>query len=310
MTGDTAVPDAKNQLARQLREAHDFAQAGRAEFAVAAFEQARRMAVSLCDPKWLARRMADDRRQMRAEREAFSTRFAAGPNGKGRPLLVFADSLGLPRPERGVTAESVKETYSWWLGEGAFDRKVTPVCQRFFTSADVLSDLLADETLGRDGDTLIHVGLNDCAARMFLPEERLAIGYFDEAIQKSVVGFARIYRRDILRLTPTRHYVAIDDFRANLTAVGKVLASRGNGKVIFSTIILPPEKFWPATPGINWNFGRYNLAIMDVAHALGAKIFDADRVMWEAFPRSPLLGDGMHLSGYGHQLFANRVSKI
>lgn len=303
-------PDAKDQLTRLLREAHDFAQTGRTELAVAAFDQARRMTVALCDPDWLARRIADDRQQMRAEREAFRKRFATGPNGSGRPLLIFADSLGLPRPERGVTEDSVKETYAWWLGEGAFDRRVTPICQRFFTTADVLSELLADESFGRDGDTLIHVGLNDCAARMFLPEERLALGFFDEPIQKSLVGFARIYRREILKLTPTRHYVGIDDFRANLAAIGRILASRGNGRVIFATIILPPEKFWPASPGINRNFGRYNMAIMEVAHATGAEVFDADRVIWEAFARSPLLGDGMHLSGYGHQLFANRVSKI
>lgn len=307
---ETAASDAKVELARQLRVAHDFAQAGRAALAVAAFEQARRMTVDLCDPDWLAARIADDRRQMHAEREAFRARFASGPNGKGRPLLIFADSLGLPRPECGVTAESVKETYAWWLGAGAFDRKVTPICQRFFTTADVLSELLADESLGREGDTLVHVGLNDCAARMFLPEERLAIGYHDEPIQKSLIGFVRLYRREILQHAPTRHYIGIEEFRANIGAIGQVLKSRGGGKVIFTTIILPPEKFWPASPGINRNFARYNLAIMETAHATGGAIFDADRMMWAAFARSPLLGDGMHLSGYGHQLFANRVSKI
>lgn len=309
MTGP-ARPLPADALARKLDEAHELARGGHMDLAVAAFDQARRMTVALCDPAWLARRIAEDRRQMQAEREAFRAHFATGPNGGGRPLLIFADSLGLPRPERGITAESVRETYSWWLSQGVFDRRVTPICQRFFTTADVLSELLADDRLGREGDTLVHVGLNDCAARMFLPAERLAVGHFDPPLQAALVGFARSYRREILRLLPTRHYVELEAFRANLAAIARILRSRGGGKVIFATIILPPQKFWPASPGINRNFGRYNAAIMEVAEATGAEVFDADRVMWEAFARSPLLGDGMHLSGYGHQLFANRVAKI
>lgn len=296
-----------NQVAGAINYAFTIAQAQKPELAVMAFALARQISVSHANPSKLAQRIAADSARYRAERDAFRARFASGPRA-GAPLLIFADSLGLPRldgPE-----DAVARTYSGLLASGENPRAVTPICQRFFTTDDLLAELQEDDTLGGKSDVLIHVGLNDCANRMFLTEERLALGLLSPETNKRMVDFARRYRREILRYLPPRNYVAPERFRANLDAIAAILRARGAGKVILSTIILPPVKFWAATPGINRNFQRYNLEVMDAAHRHDMTLLDIDRIVWENHDRGPLLPDGMHLSDLGHRLMSDQIASL
>ena len=273
-----------------------------------AFSLARQIAVSQANPAKLAARVAADVARYRRERDEFRARFKSAQSNSGEQILIVSDSLGLPRLDQ--PSDGTGRTYSGLLAGADHARKVTPICQRFFTTDNVLAELQQEETLGRESDVVIHVGLNDCANRMFLTEERLALGLLSPETNKRVVDFARRYRSDILRYLPSRHYVPLEKFRSNLDAITTILKSRGARNIIFATTILPPSKFWAATPGINRGFARYNVEIMDAAHRHDVTLLDVDRIMWENQHRQPLLPDGMHLSDLGHKLFADGVAAL
>ncbi len=298
----------ENQVAGTIAYAFAIAQAGKAELAVNAFSLARQIAVSQANPAKLAARVAADVARYRRERDEFRARFKSAQSNSGEQILIVSDSLGLPRLDQ--PSDGTGRTYSGLLAGADHARKVTPICQRFFTTDNVLAELQQEETLGRESDVVIHVGLNDCANRMFLTEERLALGLLSPETNKRVVDFARRYRSDILRYLPSRHYVPLEKFRSNLDAITTILKSRGARNIIFATTILPPSKFWAATPGINRGFALYNVEIMDAAHRHDVTLLDVDRIMWENQHRQPLLPDGMHLSDLGHKLFADGVAAL
>ena len=288
----------ENQVAGTIAYAFAIAQAGKAELAVNAFSLARQIAVSQANPAKLAARVAADVARYRKERDEFRARFKSAQSNSGEQILIVSDSLGLPRLDQ--PSDGTGRTYSGLLAGADHARKVTPICQRFFTTDNVLAELQQEETLGRESDVVIHVGLNDCANRMFLTEDRLALGLLSPETNK----------RDILRYLPSRHYVPLEKFRSNLDAITTILKSRGARNIIFATTILPPSKFWAATPGINRGFALYNVEIMDAAHRHDVTLLDVDRIMWENQHRQPLLPDGMHLSDLGHKLFADGVAAL
>jgi lysophospholipase L1-like esterase len=228
-----------------------------------------------------------------------------------KKLLVFADSLGLPRTaDKTGEMQGAESTYPWLLGEPQGSRIVESVCQRFFTTDSIVDTLRREPKLGAGHDVVVHVGLNDCSNRMFLADERLALGLLPQDVREAVVGFAQKFRRQIIRNLPSRHYVDIARFRQNLDFIVSELKARRARKVILTTIILPPPRFWAGTPGMNANFAAYNLEIMRAAERNNAVLFDLDRLVWHAIADGPLVDDGMHLSPVGHRLFADKCLEL
>ncbi|WP_347267871.1 SGNH/GDSL hydrolase family protein [Paracoccus sp. (in: a-proteobacteria)] len=297
--------------AAQIADAMDRAEAlmaeGNPRSGVRAFALARALVVDLPGKAVIARIAAANERAYHAERERHRKAIAARrPSGRG--LVIFGSSLGLPRPV-GLLAKPLEDrVYPELIADALEDRAITSICQRYYTSDNVLDELTADPGLGGEGaDIVIQVGLNDCANRMFLENERLALDLLPEDLSKRVVGFAQRHRRAILLDLPARHYVPPERFSANLDTILTMLARRGARRVILATTILPPARFWPATPGVNLNFADYNIRKMQAAARHGAMLLDMDRLVWQAQHLDALLPDGMHLASEGHRIFAREV---
>jgi lysophospholipase L1-like esterase len=294
----------------EIASAHALAAAGKHASAVQSFALVRTMVVDLADPKAVKKAILADFAGFAREREMFRA-MLAGRDATGDPVLIFSDSLALPRtPDKVGRYQGCEQTYPWLLGDALSNRPVISMSQRFFTTDDIVTLLTADPTLGAGADVVIHVGLNDCSNRMFLAVERLAMNLLPDEVRASIVGFAQKFRRRIINLLPSRHYVPIDALRANLDHSLMLLRARKARKIVLATIILPPAKFWAGTPGINANFAAYNMQIMQAAARHSALLLDIDRYVWQDLPGGPLLEDGMHLSPDGHKLFATKAAEL
>jgi len=278
------------------------AEAGSLDIAVKQFSLARTQALHLADPEELAKKIASDHAAYVRERNQFRALFPAKPAGT-RNVLIMSDSLGLPRPD---DIEGEAQTYTNLINERYPDLNVTSLCQRFATTQNVRDELTADPDLGRDSHFVLHVGLNDCANRMFLENERIALSFLKPMTRDKLIDFTRKYRRDIIQRLPPHHYVNPTEFRQNLDAIIDLLRARNADKIVLTTIILPPAKSWPGTPGINRNFAAYNLEILNAVHDRDALLLDLDRHVWQAQKQGVLDPDGMHLADKGHQLFCNK----
>jgi lysophospholipase L1-like esterase len=297
-------------IREEIARAHDFATAGSHASAVQSFALARAMVVDLADAKAVKKTVAADFGGFARERELFRTILAAR-EAAGDPVVIFSDSLALPRsPDKVGATQGCDQTYPWLLSDALGHRPIISMSQRFFTTDDIVLLLAADPTLGTGADVVIHVGLNDCSNRMFLAVERLAMNLLPDDVRASIVGFAQKYRRRIINLLPSRHYVPIDRFRANLDHIIMTLRARQARRIVLTTIILPPVRFWPGTPGMTGNFAAYNLQIMEAVARHGALLLDIDRHVWQDLAAGPLQDDGMHLSALGHGLFAAKAAEL
>lgn len=296
----TAPYDA--EIAASIDAAVAHAEARSLDMAVHQFAYARAQALYYADPAALARKITDEHAIYAREREHYRAMFPPKPGGT-HDVLIMADSLGLTRPD---DKDGAQRTYSGLIHDRYPDLSVTSICQRFFTTRDVLDLLIANPDLGWNSHFVLHVGLNDCANRMFLENERLALSFLTAATRNKMIEFTRKYRREIILRLPSHHYVSLIQFRQNLLAIIDLLRTRKADKIVLTTIILPPSKSWPGTPGINRNFAAYNLEILNAVHDKDALLLDMDRHVWQAQNRGVLVSDGMHLSDAGHQLFCDK----
>lgn len=293
------------ERATRLAKASDFA--GAMQF----FYQARASLTEQVTPARLARTVTSTRRKLRAECDSFAAIIAERMPADGKNVFVFADSLGLPRSEDASLPDAgAQETYadkiqSWSTKRGAsLPVRTHAQCQRYFTTDDVVERLTEVRSQLQSGFVFVHVGLNDCASRVFSEAERLAVPFLDEPTEKLLLNFVRTYRRPIIHRQPEYTYVPLDRFVQNLEKIVKISRTHGAKHVAFANIIMPALKSESSTPHVRWNFTRYNLAIYDVAKRLSAHVVDVDRLCWSTGLGKALRPDGQHLGSIGHDLVA------
>ncbi len=303
------TPDDEAMISTEIERAHTLAERGVGHAAALAFASARTMCTTLADPEALQAKLDAQWKSAIGERELYRTMIAER-RAEGRNLVIFSDSLGLPRPDAKTGPhQGADGTYPFMLVDRLPGHSVNSFCQRYFTTNEVVQLLKDDPELAVDSDAVIHIGLNDTAWRMFTEPDRLSLDLLAPELKDRIVGFAQKYRSLVIAELPEYHYVSPEQYRVNLDIALELLARRG-ARTLIATTILPPVRFWAFTPGLQRNFARYNLILMDAAHRHGARVIDLDRLVWDKQHDGVLLPDGMHLSESGHTLVAEQVSLL
>jgi hypothetical protein len=154
----------------------------------------------------------------------------------------------------------------------------------------------------RDNIVRIHLGLNDCASRIFMERERLALGAALQARARRHGGvLVRRYRVQIVHDDPEYNYVPLEQYRFKLSSASRSPAPSAPGRFFLSTIVQPPLKSSSARHtcvGIR----SLHLAAADVAKRLSAKVVDVDRLCWGGGTATTLNADGMHLAARHRRL--------
>lgn len=307
--GAGAAADFAALVLDAVEAARGAAEAGRMDEAVRRFDLCRTLLVEAAPAAALRARLAAETarlaREAEAVRAALAARAAAQPV---RRALLIGDSLGLPRPEEDApVARAVETIYAGLMladlsgrGPAAVDAHF----QRFFTTDDAVALVEAAPARLAGAQVYVHLGLNDCAVRMFMPAQRLAAGLLPKPVADKVVGFARDFRVALVEAYPDRQYVGLERYGANLLAIAAAARRAGAAGVSFATVLTPPLKFWRRTPQVCRRFTSYNLRVMETAAAVGAVVVDVDRLIWEAGSARMAAPDGMHLTPLGHAAVA------
>lgn len=298
--------------------AHAAAQKGDIDVGVRWFDLCRTLLLSSSPTVPLKRRIDANWKSIsgEAERCRDALQKKASQPAKTR-IVVLGDSLALPRPEEKENfPASLDNTYpsiilsrvqsAGDLGGG----QIWTHCQRYFTTQNAVDLLEQNQDVLAGAHVIFHLGLNDCAVRMFMDDQRLAIGLLPPEIEAKILGFSRTYRAALIRSFPGFSYVPVQQYRANLHRIAAMAKDAGAESLTFTSVVVVPWKFWPGTPGICHNFTTYNLAMMDVAAQVGANVLDIDRLMWQNNVETTLLKDGMHLSPVGHRHVADAWMKM
>ena len=122
-----------------------------------------------------------------------------------------------------------------------------------------------DPELGIESDVLIHIGLNDTRGGCSSSLNACRSTSWRPTSRTRIVGFAQKYRRLIISELPEYHYVVRRPVPRRTSTSDPELLAQSRSSRLIATTILPPVRFWSFTPGLQRNFTRYNLILMDAA---------------------------------------------
>ena len=226
-------------------------------------------------------------------------------------IVIMADSLAMAR--EGETTVPFDVTYPYLLDQSLrrrFGSEAPLVIERGMrrrTIEYVLDEWYELVDLRRAEVVIIHVGIVDCAPRVFLRRERQFVENLRPAfLREAILSNVHRHRRAIVNLRK-KVYVPADRFNA---LVGQVVARARASKLrslVIVNIITPPAEMDERSPGFIKNANVYNHILKTHAETSGAHLIDLDRMIKEAGAAEQLTVDGIHLNEAGHALLAEEI---
>jgi acyl-CoA thioesterase I len=229
-------------------------------------------------------------------------------------ILILADSLALPR--EGVGGDALVEvTYPFlfdqWLRLqfGAEAPVVFERGMRLRTIEYVLDEWHELVELRKPDVVIVHVGVVDCAPRVFLRREGLFVARIPIApVRDRILKFAHDHRRAIVERR-RRVYVPLPRFEKLVQTVVQKAGEAGLKALVFVNIISPPDWLEERSPGFQHNVVAYNRVLQDQTKHSWVSLIDLNSLVQNDGGFENLAADGIHLSERGHALLANELKK-
>jgi lysophospholipase L1-like esterase len=227
-------------------------------------------------------------------------------------VLILADSLALPR--EGADDIPYESTYPYLLEERLRRHyRVPPIIlergMRRRTIEYVLDEWFELVELRTPDLIIIHVGIVDCAPRIFLRRERQFVeGLRWRRLRESILKFVHQHRAWIIR-TRRRVYVPLDRFRPLVQNVVDK-ARQQKTPVVFVNIIEPADEIEKRSPGFQENVRLYNQVLAGHADGQHVLLVDLNSIVIEHGSAQMLTADGIHIDRQGHELLAGELEKI
>lgn len=229
-------------------------------------------------------------------------------------VVIMADSLALPRPESDGNIP-YEATYPFLLDQ-SLRRRLGPGAPQIIergmrsrTIERVVDDWLELVELRRPEVVVVHVGIVDCAPRVFLRRERSLVERLRPArVRVRLLNFVHRHRRRIISLRP-RVYVPPERFES---LVAEVVRRAGECRVrslVFVNIIMPSEQMEQRSPGFRQNAELYNRLLAEQSRPPWVRLIDLNELVWQSGGPDALTFDGIHINEAGHRVLAAELER-
>lgn len=229
---------------------------------------------------------------------------------------MLADSLSLPRKEAfgnipfEITYPFLLESYLR-QDECCNSPLLLTHGMRARTIKDVLTDWPERVELIQPDIVVIHVGIVDCAPRVFLQMENKIISKLKPAFfQKLILDFVNKHRRSIIQLRPNRVYIPLDQFQAALKKIVKNSQRDQVKALVLINIITPPDSLEYRSPGFQKSVEQYNHVLADQIDQPWIHLLDINRVIQQNGGPENLTIEGIHINSLGHELLAHELHRL
>jgi acyl-CoA thioesterase-1 len=234
-----------------------------------------------------------------------------------KKILILADSLSLPRPETHGNIR-YEETYPYLLDVSLRERmgKDAPVVMeqgmRSRTITDVANDWQEYVTWRKPEIVIVHVGITDCAPRVFSAGQRSFIERLPIPFVRRVLLWAvHRYRRQIISLRPPKVYTPFARYRDTLNQLVEWRQRDDVRALVFVNIVEPPDALEQRSPGLQENVRRYNEVLGQLKSRPGVVVVDLNELIHhQGRGEDFLLSDGQHLSVAGNKLLATQLGQL
>ena len=226
-------------------------------------------------------------------------------------IAILADSLALPREDVGGD-ELLEVTYPYLLDQSLrrqFGVNAPFVYERGMrrrTIEYVLDDWNEQVELKKPDVVIVHVGIVDCAPRVFLRREGAFVANIPIAsVRNRIFKFTHDHRKAIVQRR-RKVYVPLWRFEK---LVGEVVQKARNTSLVFINIIDPPDSLEERSPGFQKNVIAYNRVLAEQTKHSWVSLIDLNQMMHDAGGSSALTIDGIHLNESGHILLAQKLEE-
>jgi lysophospholipase L1-like esterase len=229
-------------------------------------------------------------------------------------IVIFGDSLALPREDVGGD-ELLEVTYPFLLDQslrrqfGAGAPVVFERGMRRRTIEYVLDEWNELVELRKPQIVIVHVGIVDCAPRVFLRREASFVANIRFAwLRDRIFKFTHDHRRRIVQF---RHkvYVPLSRFERLVQQVVQKARESGVQSLVFINIIRPPDSVEERSPGFQSNVIAYNQVLQAQTNHDFVSLIDLNRLVHDEDGSEALTVDGIHLNERGHMLLAQVLEK-
>lgn len=204
-------------------------------------------------------------------------------------LVVLGDSLPLPRPNEGVLYE---HTYPSILEERLYGSvRVINRSRRANTSRKVaLPNNLCDDIRDFNPDILVyHIGIVDCAPRLFSEFQQNILGKMPAFIAKRIIRFFSSRRYFFTKNFP-KVYVKKKSFYKNVKQTIE-FAKQYTNKILIVGICHSNKTVLAKSYSFVENVNEYNNELIRVSAELAVDYLDTREFL---NPENDLLADGIH----------------
>ncbi len=215
-----------------------------------------------------------------------------------KKIVILGDSLGLPREEL-----KFEETYPYLLQSKLFnDFQVISKHKRANDSKMQSFSLYDDVELYKPDIVIVHLGIVDCAPRLFYRKEKILFSYINKIVP--IIKIMSKHRFFLTKYLP-KVYVNQSEYEKNILKIIHFLEER-DIKIILVGITSTNLKNSEKSFSYDENIKRYN-SILEKIVEDKKKI---DFIDMYQYGEDILLEDGHHLNANGSELLATEIAKI
>jgi lysophospholipase L1-like esterase len=230
-------------------------------------------------------------------------------------ILILADSLALPREDVG-SDDLLEVTYPFLLDQSFRARfgSAAPLIfergMRRRTIEYVIDEWNEQVELRKPDVVIIHVGIVDCAPRVFLRREGSFVANIKFSwLRNRILKFTHDHRRAIVQFR-RKVYVPLPRFERLVQTVVQKAQETNVKSLVFINIIRPPDSVEERSPGFQNNVIAYNQVLQEQAKHSFVTLIDLNRMVEEGGGPQKLTVDGIHLNEHGHLLLAEKLEQF
>lgn len=214
-------------------------------------------------------------------------------------IVILGDSLSMPRRQEGLTYQ---DTYPYLLEQSGYD-----VINRSKRANDTFKQNeslnLSDDISDFEADIIvIHLGIVDCAPRIFTKKESKILSILPLKIRKIIITLFSKYRKQITRFRNIS-YVTAEDFEINLTSIVEHIGIEK--KIVLIKILDTNNLNKRKSFNFDKNIEIYNKVIEKVALQYRCTLIDPNLLNC----KNKLLPDGIHITPKLHLCLTNEIVK-
>lgn len=227
-------------------------------------------------------------------------------------IAILADSLALPREDVGGD-EPLEVTYPFLLDQSLRRRfgAAAPIIfergMRRRTIEYVLDEWNELVELRKPQIVIVHVGIVDCAPRVFLRREASLVANLRfRWLRNRIFRFTHDHRRRIVEFR-RKVYVPLPRFERLVERVVQKARETKVQSLVFINIIRPPDAAEERSPGFQRNVIAYNQVLQQQTKHDFVSLIDLNQLLYDSGGSHALTVDGIHLNERGHALLAKQL---